>query len=289
MPDLGLAQDRTPRRRRRARAGRINLFLWLGATLLAGFAAVAVFAPWLAPYDPNAQDLFAMLEPPSAAHLFGTDNIGRDILSRIIWGSRYTLSIALLSVLFAGIGGIALGAVAGFYGGVTDRLVTGLIDLLLTFPNIVLAIAIAAAAGASATGLTIAITASFIPPLARLIRARVIELAQEDFVAASITIGMSRARVLLRHILPNAATVIVIELSLNAGQAVLIGSALGFLGLGVQPPAPEWGTMLGASREYLTLAPHLVLAPGLAISGLVLAFNALGDGLRDVFDPSSRN
>ncbi|MGO4838081.1 ABC transporter permease, partial [Rhizobiaceae sp. 2RAB30] len=184
---------------------------------------------------------------------------------------------------------VALGSIAGYFGGLTDRIVTTIIDLLLTVPNIVLAIAIASVAGSSATGLTIAITASFIPPLARLVRGRVIELAQEDFVAASVTIGMSHARVLLRHVLPNAATVIVIELSLNAGQAVLIGSALGFLGLGVQPPAPEWGTMLGASREYLTIAPHLVLAPGIAISLLVLAFNMFGDGLRDLFDPNSNS
>lgn len=283
MPDA--AVRRAGRRRRLP----VNVFLWLGAALLAGFAALAVFGPAIAPYDPNAQDLFAMLEPPSAAHLFGTDNAGRDILSRIIHGTRYTLSIALASVFFAGIGGIALGAVSGYFGGMTDRIVTGFIDLLLTFPNIVLAIAIASVAGSSATGLTIAITASFIPPLARLVRSRVIELTEEDFVAASVTIGMSRTRVLVRHVLPNAATVIIIELSLNAGQAVLIGSALGFLGLGVQPPAPEWGTMLGASREYLTVAPHLVLAPGLAISLLVLAFNSLGDGLRDVFDPGSRS
>ncbi|WP_127597664.1 ABC transporter permease [Nitratireductor alexandrii] len=276
----------TPARPARRRRG-VNVFLWLGVSLLAVFALLALFGEVVAPHDPNAQDLFAMLEPPSAAHLLGTDNVGRDILSRIIVGTRYTLSIALASVLFAGIGGVALGAIAGYFGGVTDRVVTGIIDLLLTVPNIVLAIAIASVAGSSATGLTIAITASFIPPLARLVRGRVIELAQEDFVAASITVGMSHTRILLRHILPNAATVIIIELSLNAGQAVLIGSALGFLGLGVQPPAPEWGTMLGASREYLTMAPHLVIAPGIAISLLVLAFNAFGDGLRDVFDPGS--
>jgi ABC-type dipeptide/oligopeptide/nickel transport system permease subunit len=274
---------------RRGRSGRrVSVFLWLGATLLAVFAALAVFGQRIAPYDPNAQDLFAMLEPPSAAHILGTDNVGRDILSRIVAGARYTLSIALASVSFAGLGGIALGAVSGYFGGLTDRILTGLIDLLLTVPSIVLAIAIAAAAGSSATGLTIAITASFIPPLARLVRGRVIELAEEDFIAAAITVGMGHTRILVRHILPNAATVIVIELSLNAGQAVLIGSALGFLGLGVQPPAPEWGTMLGASREYLTMAPHLVLAPGIAISLLVLAFNAFGDGLRDIFDPASR-
>jgi len=274
-------------RRNRRSGRRINLFLWLGALLLAVFVALAVLGERIAPHDPNAQDLFAMLEVPTSVHLLGTDNVGRDILSRIIVGTRFTLSIAFASVLFAGIGGIVLGSIAGYFGGVTDRIVTGVIDLLLTVPNIVLAIAIASVAGASATGLTIAISASFIPPLARLVRGRVIELMAEDFIAAAVTVGMSHTRILLRHILPNAATVIIIELSLNAGQAVLTGSALGFLGLGVQPPAPEWGTMLGASREYLTLAPHLVIAPGIAISLLVLAFNAFGDGLRDVFDPAS--
>ena len=281
--------DAVVTRKRRRSVRQRNLFLWLGSVLLAAFAVLAVLGEVIAPYDPNAQDLFAMLEAPSAAHLFGTDNVGRDILSRIIVGTRYTLSIAIASVFFAGIGGIALGAVAGYFGGITDRIVTGVIDLLLTVPSIVLAIAIASVAGASATGLTIAITASFIPPLARLVRGRVIELAEEDFIAAATTVGMGHTRILMRHILPNATTVIIIELSLNAGQAVLIGSALGFLGLGVQPPAPEWGTMLGASREYLTVAPHLVLAPGIAISLLVLAFNAFGDGLRDVFDPASRS
>ena len=275
-------------RRRRRPGRRLNLFLWLGAALLAAFAVLAVLGERVAPYDPNAQDLFAMLEGPSDAHLLGTDNVGRDILSRIIAGTPFTLSIALASVFLAGVGGVALGSVAGYFGGLTDRIVTGVIDLLLTVPNIVLAIAIASVAGSSATGLTIAITASFIPPLARLVRGRVIELREEDFIAAAITVGMGHTRILLRHILPNAATVIIIELSLNAGQAVLIGSALGFLGLGVQPPAPEWGTMLGASREYLSVAPHLVIAPGIAISLLVLAFNAFGDGLRDVFDPASR-
>jgi ABC-type dipeptide/oligopeptide/nickel transport system permease subunit len=274
---------------RKRRVRHVNVFLWLGAGLLVAFVLVAALGQRIAPYDPNAQDLLAMLEPPGAAHLLGADNVGRDILSRIIVGTRYTLSIALASVFFAGIGGIALGAVAGYFGGWTDRIVTGVIDLLLTVPNIVLAIAIAAAVGSSATGLTIAITVSFIPSLARLIRGRVIELVEEDFIAAAITVGMGHTRILMRHILPNAATVIVIELSLNAGQAVLIGSALGFLGLGVQPPSPEWGTMLGASREYLTVAPHLVIAPGIAISLLVLAFNAFGDGLRDVFDPASRS
>lgn len=260
--------------------------LWIGGALLAGFAVLALLGPWIAPYDPNEQDLFAMLEGPSAAHWLGTDAIGRDILSRLIIGTRSTLAVSLSSVLCAGAIGVLLGAVAGQAGGRVDRVITTFLDLLLTVPGLVLAIAVAAALGAGEAGLVMAITASFVPSVGRLVRGRVMELREEDFVAASITIGMGPARILLRHILPNAASVIVIELSLLAGQAVLVGSALGFLGLGVPPPAPEWGAMLGASREYIEIAPHLVIAPGIAISLLVFAFNIFGDGLRDRLDPN---
>jgi len=268
------------------RRKRRNAFLWIGATLLAVFIVIAIFGRVLAPYDPLAQDLLALLDPPSSAHWFGVDGVGRDILSRLLVGTRTTLLIAVLSITIAGVFGVAFGLISGYFGGLTDRVITALMDLLLTIPSMVLAIAIVAAVGASATGLTVAITVSFIPPLSRLVRGRVMELREEDYISAARTIGMSRARLLVRHLLPNAISVIVIELSLLAGQAVLVGSALGFLGLGVQPPDPEWGAMLGASREYLAVAPHLVIAPGIAISLLVFAFNALGDGLRDRFDPN---
>ncbi len=274
------AQTVGGRRRRR------NAFLWIGATLLSLFVAVAVFGRALAPYDPFAQDLLALLEPPSAAHWLGVDEVGRDILSRLLVGTRTTLLIAVVSIAVAGVLGVALGLVSGYFGGLVDRVVTALVDLMLTIPGMVLAIAIVAAVGASAVGLTVAITVSFVPPLSRLVRGRVMELREEDYISAARTVGMSRFRILVRHLLPNAVSVIVIELSLLAGQAVLIGSALGFLGLGVQPPNPEWGSMLGAAREFLNVAPHLVIAPGVAISLLVFAFNALGDGLRDRFDPN---
>jgi len=260
--------------------------LWIGGLLLLGFALVAILGPWIAPYDPTEQDLFAMLEGPSSAHWLGTDAVGRDILSRLIVGTRSTLAVALASVVSAGVIGVLLGASAGQAGGRVDQAITTFLDLLLTVPGLVLAIAVAAALGAGETGLVMAITASFVPSVGRLVRGRVMELREEDFVAASVTIGMGPARILLRHILPNAASVIVIELSLLAGQAVLVGSALGFLGLGVPPPAPEWGAMLGASREYIEIAPHLVIAPGVAISLLVFAFNIFGDGLRDRLDPN---
>jgi ABC-type dipeptide/oligopeptide/nickel transport system permease subunit len=272
------------RSRRRRQTG---LFLLVGTLLLLAFVLVALFGRAIAPYDPTAQDLLALFEPPSAQHWLGTDEIGRDILSRVIVGTRITLEIAAASVLFAGVAGVLLGLIAGHFGGATDRVITVLLDLLMTIPSLVLAIAVVSAIGASAAGLVTAITVSFIPSLARLVRARVLELRELDYIEAARAIGMRNPRILLRHILPNAISVIVIELSLMAGQAVLIGTALGFLGLGVQPPAPEWGAMLGASRQFLEVAPHVAVVPGLAVSLLVLAFNLFGDGLRDRLDPTA--
>ncbi len=264
---------------------RRNWPLWIGTSLLVVYIAVACFGPLLAPHDPNAQDLLGVLEAPSPAHLLGTDQIGRDLFARLIVGARFTLSAALLAVAIAAAIGVTLGLVAGYSGGRVDALITGVIDLLLTIPSLILAIAIASVIGAGMTGLVVATTASFVPRLARLIRGRVLEIREEDYIQAAITSGTRRSRILRRHILPNALTIVIIETSLLAGQAVLVGAALGFLGLGVQPPAPEWGTMLGAGREFIEVAPHLVLAPGLAISLLVFAFNLFGDGLRDRLDP----
>jgi ABC-type dipeptide/oligopeptide/nickel transport system permease subunit len=263
------------------------LFLLIGTALLVLFALLAVLGAAIAPADPNAQDLLALLDPPSAAHWLGTDEVGRDILSRIIVGTRATLTIAGTSTLFAGIAGIVFGLIAGYAAGALDRGIMLLLDLVMTIPSIVLAIAIVAAVGANQAGLITAITISFVPSLGRLLRARVLELRELDYIEAARAIGMRHGRILLRHLLPNAVSVIVIELSLLAGQAVLVGSALGFLGLGVQPPTPEWGAMLGASREYLQVAPHVALAPGLAVTLMVLAFNLFGDGLRDWLDPTA--
>lgn len=259
--------------------------LAIGACLLVAFVFLALLGPAIAPYDPTAQDLLALLAPPSGAHWLGTDELGRDILSRVLVGTRITMAIAIIPVVLAGVVGIALGLLAGYFGGLMDRTVTGFADLLMTIPGMVLAIAIVAIVGADAIGLIAAITLSAIPPLVRLIRGRVQELREEDYVSAAISVGMAPPRVLLRHVLPNAASVILIQLSLLAGQAVLIASALGFLGLGVQPPAPEWGSMLGTGRQYIEVAPHVIIAPGVAIALLVMAFNMLGDGLRDRFDP----
>jgi len=284
MPDAAAAVIVAPRRRRVRR----NVYLLIGGGMLAAYLLIALFGEWIAPYGGNDQDLFNILSPPNAEHWLGTDQIGRDLLSRLILGTRFTLTVAIASVAIAAVLGVGLGLVAGYFGGRIDTAITGLVDLLLTIPNLILAIAIASVIGAGMAGLIIATTASFVPPLARLIRGRVLEIREEDFVQAAISIGMGDLRIILRHVLPNAVTVIVIETSLLAGQAVLVGSALGFLGLGVQPPAPEWGTMLSGGREFLEVSPHLVVAPGIAISLLVFAFNLFGDGLRDRLDPNYR-
>jgi ABC-type dipeptide/oligopeptide/nickel transport system permease subunit len=283
MPEATLAASAATRNER---SGSWNRFLILGCTVLAVFVVLAVFGPWITPHDPAEQDLMSLLQPPDATHWLGTDQVGRDILSRIIVGTRVTLTVALVPVALAGAAGVTLGLIAGYFGGMVDRVLTACIDLLLTIPSLILAIAMVSAIGANLTGLTAAITISATPPLARLVRGRVQELREEDYIAAAVSVGMRQRRVLLRHILPNAVSVIVIQLSLLAGQAVLVASALGFLGLGVQPPTPEWGAMLGESREYIQVAPHVVIAPGIAIALLVFAFNMLGDGLRDRFDPN---
>ncbi len=272
-----------------ARWLRQNVYLASGSFLLLCFLVAAVFGEQIAPYGADSQNLLEALEGPSAAHWLGTDPLGRDLLSRVVIGTRHTLSVALISVGLSCSFGVLLGLISGFVRGLLAIAVDAVVDVALTIPNMVLAIAIAAVMGAGLTGLILAISISFTPPIARIVRGRVMEIREEDFIAAARTIGVRRWRILLRHVLPNAATVIVIEASLQAGQAVLTATALGFLGLGVQPPTPEWGTLLGSGREYLHAAPFMVIAPGLAISLMVLGFNLLGDGLRDWLDPRVGN
>lgn len=296
MPDPPAATDGAPGAagireagRDRAARPRRGVQLLVGGGVLLTYAALAALGPWLAPYGANEQDLLGVLSPASAEHWLGTDQIGRDLLSRLIVGARFTLTAAVVSVAVAAGIGAPLGLVAGYFGGRLDGALMAVADLLLTVPNLILAIAIASVIGAGMGGLVAAMTASFVAPLARLVRGRVLEVRREDFVQAARAVGMGDARIVARHVLPHTTTTLVIETSLLAGQAVLIGSALGFLGLGVRPPAPEWGTMLSGGREFIEVAPHLVVAPGVAISLLVFAFNVFGDGLRDRLDPRRRS
>lgn len=259
--------------------------LVVGSLILLIYFLIALFAPALAPYSPNEQNLLVTLSPPSSEHLFGTDHIGRDILSRILIGTRYSLLICLMSVALGAIIGIPLGMIAGYHGGRVDSVLSSAVDVVLTIPTIVLAIAIVSVVGPSLAGLITAISISYAPRVARITRGTVLDIRQEDYISSSLALGASTPRVLFRHILPNSAAPLTIELTLLAGQAVLVATALGFIGLGVQPPLPEWGTMLSRGKDFLSIAPHIVTAPGLAIAFLVLGFNFFGDGLRDIWDP----
>lgn len=256
-----------------------------GSLILLVYVLVALLAPVLAPYGPNEQNLLATLAPPSPEHLFGTDHIGRDILSRVLVGTRYSLLICLVSVVLGALGGIPLGMIAGYQGGRVDSILSSAVDVVLTIPVIVLAIAIVSVIGPGLIGLIVAISVSYAPRVARITRGAVLDVRQEDYISSSLALGARTPRVLLRHVLPNSAAPLIIELTLMAGQAVLVAAALGFLGLGVQPPLPEWGTMLSRGKDVLAIAPHVVTAPGLAIALLVLGFNFFGDGLRDIWDP----
>jgi peptide/nickel transport system permease protein len=229
------------------------------------------------------------LQPPSEAHLFGTDSLGRDILSRVIYGARISLMIGLISVGISLVPGTLLGLAAGYFGGRADSLIMRLMDMLLAFPAILLAIFITAILGPSLPNTMVAVGIVYIPHYARIVRASVLSLKEQLFVQAIGHLGGGHLRILGRHILPNAMPPIIVYATLGMGTAVLQAAALGFLGLGAQPPQPEWGAMLSEGRQYIQNAPHVAAFPGAAILVLVLGFNLFGDGLRDVLDPSLRS
>lgn len=267
---------------------RRNRLAAIGLILTAGWILVAAFAPWIAPLPADQQNLEIRLQPPSAQHLLGTDDVGRDILSRIIHGSRISLTIALSSVAIGMTGGITLGAIAGFYGGRVDLFLSRLVDMLMTIPTIVLAIAVVSVMKSGVSSVIIAVGVTSIPVYARLVRSVILTLRRLDYVEAAHGIGASDWRIITRHLLPNALSPLAVQATLGAGTAILVAAALSFLGLGVQPPAPEWGAMLSRGRNYINAAPHAIAFPGLAIALMVLAFNLLGDGLRDALDPRLR-
>ena len=260
----------------------------VGATIVFLMVILALAAPVLAPYDPLRQDLIANLQGPSRAHWFGTDNLGRDVLSRVMYGGRITIPIALLGVLIALIVGIPLGLLSGYYTGVIDTIIMRLTDILLAFPSLLLAIAITGALGVALSTMSIAIAIFSIPVYVRLMRAEVLRLRDREFVTAARCIGALDRDILVRHILPNGLSAIIIQSTLNAALAIITVSALSFVGLGAQPPTPEWGVMLADGRGFMQVAPSVTAFPGIAIFLVVLGFNLLGDGLRDAYDPRSR-
>jgi peptide/nickel transport system permease protein len=264
---------------------RLNL---VGVIIVALFLFLAIFGEILAPHDPYAADITnSKLLAPSLTHPMGTDELGRDVLSRIMTGTRVSVQVALIVLGFAVTFGTIIGLIAGYWGGWVDEVLMRLTDMFLAFPALILAVAIAASLGRNLRNTMIALATVFWPWYARLVRAQVLSIKEREFVQAAHSIGMSRSRIMFRHILPNAASVIIIQLTLDVGFAILATSSLSFIGLGAQPPSPEWGTMMSTARNYFRDAWWYMAFPGLALTLTVLAFNLLGDGLQDALDPRS--
>lgn len=257
----------------------------LAAALLAVLALAAVSASALSPYDPSAMMTGPALAPPNAAHWFGTDRYGRDLLSRLLYGSRISLPIGVLAVSFSVVLGSLLGLAAGFLGGRVDAVGSGVIDILLGFPPIMLALLIIAVLGVGIQNVVIAVGVGGIPRFARIVRGTAIAIREHTYIEAGRAMGAGAARLIRRHVLPNALPPIIVLATLYVGSAILDTSSLGFLGLGVQPPTPEWGTMLSEGREFMRYAPWLMVFPGMLVFVTVVAINLVGDYLRAVLDP----
>lgn len=273
------------------RAFRRDRFALISLFIILTFVVGAVFAPWLTPYprqgrgEPNVKNRLA---PPSAAYRMGTDDMGRDVVARLLFGARPSLSIGFLVVGIALGIGMPLGAIAGFFGGWIDQAIMRITDVFLSFPALLLAIAISAALGASFVNAMIAIGLSWWPWYTRLARAQTVSLKEQTFIEASRAIGARGPTIIREHILPNVLTPALVQATMDIGSAILMGSALSFVGLGVQPPHPDWGNMLNVARVYYAEQPAFAIFPGLAILLVSLSFNLLGDGMRDVLDPQSR-
>jgi peptide/nickel transport system permease protein len=260
----------------------------LGLAIVVIFVTLALFAPWIAPYDPIATSWSAVRKPPSMQYLFGTDEIGRDVLSRVVWGARASLLAGLVSVCISMVLGVPIGLLAAYVGGWTDSLVSRFTDAMLAVPFLILAIALAAFLGPSLSNAMIAIGVSATPIFIRLTRAQVLAMKVEDFVEAARAVGNPHWRIALRHILPNVLPPLIVQASLAIASAIIAEASLSFLGLGQQPPAPSWGSMLNTAKNYVDNAPWMAIWPGLSIFLLVLSFNLLGDGLRDALDPKHK-
>jgi len=268
---------------------RKNKLAVIGLGIISFFVIIAIIAPVLAPEGINDQKLAERLQSPSAGHWLGTDDFGRDILSRIIYGTRISLWIGTFSVLGSIIVGSILGILAGYYGRWVDTLISRAFDIMLAFPSILLAIAIVTILGPSLSNALIAIAIINIPNFGRLIRSKVLSVKQEEYIIAAKSIGMGDLRILFHHVLPNSMAPVIVQGTLAIATSILEAAALGFLGLGAEAPNPEWGKMLSDSRQFITQAPWTMVSPGIAIMLVVIGFNLLGDGLRDALDPRMKH
>ena len=255
-----------------------------GLVIAGAWIFIAIFAPWLAPHDPLAQSATSFV-PPSWGHFFGTDELGRDVFSRILWGARASIEAGVLATGLAMAVAVPIGIVAGYYRGWVDAVIARLTDVLLAFPFLIVAVGLAAILGPSLTNATIALGVGAAPALIRVARGEALALREEDYVRAAVANGASDVRILARHVLPNMLSTLIVQATVAIPAAIIGEAVLSFLGLGVQPPTPSWGVMLADAQSYLSQAPRLAVYPGLAIFFCALAFNLLGDGLRDALDP----
>jgi peptide/nickel transport system permease protein len=265
--------------------GRVSTIFALAIIIV--FVVVALFAPWLAPYDPLAQSILTINQQPSMAHWLGTDQFGRDVLSRMIHGSRNSLLFGLISPALAALFGTALGVTAGYFGGIADRLISRIIDLLLAFPELLLAIMIAAVLGGAFWNIIAVITVAFIPGFARVARASTLSVKQEPYVEAAVAVGLRTPVIIIRHIIPNIAAPIVVLMTLWVASAIRLEASLSFLGIGTRAPNPSWGNIIRDGLNNLFGSPWPIIAAGFAITCVVLSFNLIGDAARDVLDPET--
>ena len=284
IPAPAAPRELTPARRALKRLARRRGAM-VGLALVAFFVAMALLAPWISPYDPLATSWSTVRKAPSMAHWFGTDDIGRDVLARVVWGARASLLAGLVSVGIALCVGVPIGLAAGYVGGWTDMLISRVTDAMLACPFLILAIALAAFLGPSLTNAMIAIGIAATPIFIRLTRGQVLAVKVEDYIEAARAVGNSHLRIALRHVLPNIVAPLIVQATLAIAAAVIAEASLSFLGLGQQPPAPSWGSMLNIAKNYVENAPWMAVWPGMSIFLLVLSFNLLGDGLRDALDP----
>lgn len=266
-----------------------NKFAMAGLIIIILLILIAIFADVIAPYGYAEQDLKNTFASPSATHLCGTDKLGRDVFSRLIYGARESLLIGFLSVLLAASIGMVLGAIAGYYGGVLDNVLMRFLDIYQSIPNILMSMVLATALGASTQNTILALGISTIPLHARILRSQFMTLREQEYVEAAIATNANDFEIIFKHVLPNAISPMIVQITMSLGLSILAGATLSFLGLGAQPPSPEWGTMISEGRNYLRNYPYLALAPGLCIMVTVLSFNLLGDGLRDALDPKLKD
>ena len=265
-----------------------NKMAVMGFIIILAMVIIAVFAPFIATQAPEAQDLAIRFQSPSAEHFFGTDNFGRDIFSNVVYGARISLFIGLVATIISVVIGTIIGAVAGFFGGGVDNVLMRLVDIILSIPSLFLAIAISAVLGTGIRNLILAVSLSSITNYARIVRASVLSVKEQEYVEAAKIGGASNFRLIFRHILPNCTGPIIVQATLGVGTAILQAASLSFIGLGVQPPTPEWGGMLSQGRSYIRDYPHMTIFPGLAIALTIFSLNLFGDGLSDTLDVKQR-